>query len=106
MPLHQIRCKLGQNMNYWFWSVCLVEIRKNPPNSLPELVNTVERYAASLNKDQIITAVNDILPIVKACIEYDGGALSTNRNPSRKDIIVNLFMHIIYPQMSNIRQCK
>ena len=27
---------------------------KNPPNSLPELVNTVERYAASLNKDQIM----------------------------------------------------
>ena len=35
---------------------------KYPPNSLPELVNTVERYAASLNKDQIIAAVNDMLP--------------------------------------------
>ena len=46
----------------------------NPPNSLPELVNTVKRYAASLNKDQIITAVNDILPRAQACIESDGGA--------------------------------
>ena len=30
-------------------------------NSLPELTNTVERYAAILNKDQIITTVKDIL---------------------------------------------
>ena len=42
-------------------------------NSFPELVNTVERYAASLNKDQIITAVNDILPRAQTCIESDGG---------------------------------
>ena len=49
-------------LDYLFWSVCLVELRKNPPNSLPELVNTVERYDASLNKDQIITAVNAMLP--------------------------------------------
>ena len=56
-------------MWYWFWSICLVELRKNPSNSLPELVNTVEGYAVSLNKDQIITLVNDILPR-----ESDGGA--------------------------------
>ena len=43
-------------------------------DSLPELVNTVERYDASLNKDQIITAANDILPRAQACIESDGGA--------------------------------
>ena len=50
------------------------ELRKNSPNSLPELVNTVERYAASINKDQIITATNDILPRTQACIESAGGA--------------------------------
>ena len=33
----------------------------NPPNPLPELVNIVERYAGSLNENQIITAFNDIL---------------------------------------------
>ena len=59
-------------MDYWFWSVNIVELRKNPPNSLPELVNTVERYTAySLNKDQIITAANDILPRAQVCIEFD-----------------------------------
>ena len=51
-----------------------VELRKNPPNSLPELVKTLERYAASLNKDRIITAVNDILPRAQACTESDEGA--------------------------------
>ena len=61
-------------LDYWFWSVCLVELRKNSLNSIPEIVYTVERYAASLNKDQIITALNDILPRAQACIEYDGGA--------------------------------
>ena len=55
----------------WFWSVCLVELRKNPPNTLPVLVNTVERYDPSLNEDKIITAVNDILPRAPACIESD-----------------------------------
>ena len=43
-------------------------------NSLPELVNTVERYASSLNKYQIFTAVNDIQPRAHTCIESDGGA--------------------------------
>ena len=43
-------------------------------NSLSELVNTVERYAVTLNNDQIITAVNDILPRAQACLESDGGA--------------------------------
>ena len=42
-------------------------------NSLPDLVSTVERYAASLDKNQIITAVNDILPSAQACIESVGG---------------------------------
>ena len=41
------------------------------------IVNTVERYAASLSKDQIITAVNDILPRAQARIESDGGAFDS-----------------------------
>ena len=44
------------------------------PNSHPELANTMERNAASLNKDKIITAVNDILQRAQACIEFKGGA--------------------------------
>ena len=43
---------------------------KNPPNSLPEVVNTVKIYAASLNKDQVITDVNDILPRALSLIKH------------------------------------
>ena len=56
-------------------------------NSLPELVNTVEKYAASFNKDQIITAVNDILPRAQACIEFDGGAFEYKLKSSKKRLI-------------------
>ena len=55
-----------QQLFSWTW--------KNPPISHPELVNNVERYAASLNKDRIITAVIDILPRAQTCIEFDRGA--------------------------------
>ena len=62
-------------------------------NSLSDLVNTVERYDA---KDQIITAVNHILPRAQACIESDGGYLSTNWNSSRKDLIDNFVLPYIF----------
>ena len=66
------------------------------PNSLLELVNTVERYAASLNKDQIITAVNDILPRAQTCIVSDGGAFeyklkSFKKRHNRYFFIANIF---------------
>ena len=54
-----------------YWSVCLVELKKNPQNYLTELVNIVERYATSLNKHQIVTAVADTLPRAQACVESD-----------------------------------
>ena len=38
------------------------------------MVNTMKICAASLNKDQIITAVNDILPRAQACMKSDGRA--------------------------------
>ena len=95
--------KLGQNMDYWFWSVCLVELRKNPSNSLPELVNTVARYTASLNTDQIITAVNDIPPRARACIEYDGGAFEYKLKYLKKRLNRYFVLGIFFPEVSNIR---
>ena len=56
-------------------------------NSLPELVNTVEGYAASLNKDQIITPVNDILPRAQACIKSDRGAFEYKLRSFKKRLI-------------------
>ena len=37
-------------------------------------LKNIEGISASLNKDQIITVVNDILPRAQACIESDRGA--------------------------------
>ena len=79
-------------LDYVFWSVCLVELRKNPPNSFLKLLNTVERYTVSLNKDQIITAVNDIILIDQACMESDGGAFEYKIKSLQKNVIVNLFL--------------
>ena len=58
-------------------------------------MNTVERYAASLNKDQIITSVNDILARAQACIESDGGTLeykmkSFEKKLHRKFVITDI----------------
>ena len=50
-------------------------------------MNTVERYAASLNRDQIITAVNDILLIAQACIESDGRAFANKLKSFKKRFI-------------------
>ena len=78
-PMQELRSRKryfvndNNEKNRWFWSVCLIELRKNTPNSITVLVNTVERYAASLNKDQIITAVNNILARAQSCIESDRG---------------------------------
>ena len=55
-------------------------------NSVSELVNSVERYAASLNKHQIIAAVNDILARALACIESDGGAFEYKLKSFKKKL--------------------
>ena len=62
----------------------LVEEKPDLSISLPKLVNTVEKYAASLNKDQIITAVNDILSRAQACIKSDGGAFEDKLKSFKK----------------------
>ena len=70
-------------------------------NSLPELANTVERYAASLNKDQIITALNDILPRAQACNEFDRGAIEYKLKSFKKRLNRSFFIADIFS--SNIQ---
>ena len=60
------------------------------------IVNTVERYAASLNKDQIIIAVNDILQRTQACIESDGGAFEYKLKSFKKRLNRSLFIADIF----------
>ena len=35
-------------LDYWFWSVCLAELRRSPPSTLEELQETVGDYVDSL----------------------------------------------------------
>ena len=57
-------------------------------NSLPELVNSVERYDTRLNQDQIITAVNDILLRAQACIESEVFRISNDRGWYWKLVVI------------------
>ena len=61
-----------------------ISLQTPSSNSLPELVNIVERFAASLSKDQIITTVIDILPRAQACIVSDGGAFQYKLKSSKR----------------------
>ena len=75
-------------------------------NTLPELVNTVEVYAARFKKYQIITVVNDILPWAQACIKFDGGAFEYKLKSFKKRLNREFFLWIFFTQMTNIRQYK
>ena len=61
-------------LDFWFWSVCLQELRRNPPRTIDQLKATVESFAASLTAEEISKAVNDILPRAEACILAEGGS--------------------------------
>ena len=60
-------------LDYWFWSVCLAELRRSPPSTLEELQETVEDYVDSLGGDAVVKASRDILIRAKACKESGGG---------------------------------
>ena len=68
------------------------------------IVNTVERYPATLNKGQRITAVNDSLPRAQACIESDREAFEYTLKYFEKKLNHKKKLQIFFPQMSNIRQ--
>ena len=61
-PTKHFNC--SQLWRFQKFDSCFVELKKNPPNSLPELVNNVERYAA--------------------CIESDGGTFEYKRKSFEK----------------------
>ena len=60
-------------LDFWFWSVCLAELRRNPPISLEELQATVEEYSNSLDKDDIKKACRHIITRAEAFIKANGG---------------------------------
>ena len=44
-------------LDYWFWSVCLSELRRFPPNTLEELKEKGEILADSLEEEEVSGAV-------------------------------------------------
>ena len=73
-------------LDYWFWGVCLAELRRSPPASPEELMETVNEFAASLSPEEIRKAVNDILPRASACIAANGGAFEYKLRKHKRDI--------------------
>ena len=61
-------------LDYWFWSVCLGELRRSPPSSLDELQEIVENFVESLQEEEVIKATRNILKRAKVCKEAGGGA--------------------------------
>ena len=56
-------------LDYWFWSVCLAELRRSPPSSLDELKDIVENYVDSLQEQEVIKATRNMMKRAKACRE-------------------------------------
>ena len=60
-------------LDFWFWSVCLEELRRSPPSTLDELQEIVTDYADSIDK-----AARDIIVRAKACKAALGGPFEYN----------------------------
>ena len=72
-------------LNYWFWSVCLVELRRAPPpTTLEKMIDSVEEFKNSLDEQEIRGACRSILRRAQACIEARGGAFEYKEYKMKK----------------------
>ena len=71
-------------LDYWLWSVCLAELRRNPPSDMEELKEIVQEYINSLEPGEIIKACRDITPKAMACIESNGGVFEYKLKKSKR----------------------
>ena len=71
-------------LDYWFWSVCLAELRRSCPSPMEELVETVTEYSESIEEEEIKKAVSNILKRAEMCIEAGGGAFEHRLKKSKK----------------------
>ena len=53
---------------YWFWSVCLAELRRSTPDTLEELHETVTEYADSVTREEVIRNARDVTVRTRSCI--------------------------------------
>ena len=59
-------------LDFWFWGVCLDELRKNPPSSMEELRATINSLARRMSPAEIRKAVNNVAKRAKTCIAASG----------------------------------
>ena len=48
-------------LDYWFWSVCLQELRRTPPNTIEELIEAVNDVSDSLEEEEVRKAFENIM---------------------------------------------
>ena len=73
-------------LDFWFWSVCLTELRRSPPNSLEELKNTVNDFADRLTREEVIKSARDLHIRAKCCKEAKGGAFEFKLKKYKRDL--------------------
>ena len=59
-------------LDFWFWGVCLVELRKHPPSSMAELRATINSLARRMSPAEIRKAVNNVAKRAETCIAANG----------------------------------
>ena len=59
-------------LDFWFWGVCLVELRRHPPSSMAELRATINSLARRMSRDEVKKAVNNVSKRAEACIAANG----------------------------------
>ena len=61
-------------LDYWFWGVAMEEIRRSKPPTLTELKKTVESFADSLEKKEVLKAARHVRKRAQACKAVSGAS--------------------------------
>ena len=59
-------------LDFWFWGVCLVELRRHPPSSMAELRATINSLARRMNAEEVKKSVNNVSKRAEAYIAVNG----------------------------------
>ena len=61
-------------LDYWFWGACETHLSKTKPDSIEQVMEHVNDYAASVPREQVDKAVMDILVRARCCLDCGGGS--------------------------------
>ena len=81
-------------LDYWFWSICLGELRRSPPSSLDDLQETINNFVQNLAREEIIRSARDVQIRAGACVQANGGTFEHRlkkfkRNVSREECLLH-----------------